>query len=101
LTQTLYEFGEFEIDCARFELRRNGPIVKLEHIPMELHILLAEKDGSVVTRQGDYHPGPPISQEGQRSAKPCAVTAISCVVSSLVSRARTISESRGVQLESV
>ena len=39
MTQTLYEFGEFEIDCARFELRRNGPIVKLEHIPMELHIL--------------------------------------------------------------
>jgi hypothetical protein len=59
LTQTLYEFGEFDIDCARFELRRNGPIVKLEHIPMEFHILLAEKDGSVVTRQGDYHPGPP------------------------------------------
>ena len=48
MTQTLYEFGEFEIDCARFELRRNGPIVKLEHIPMELHILLAEKEGTVV-----------------------------------------------------
>ena len=41
MTQTLYEFGEFEIDCARFELRRNGPIVKLEHIPMELHITTA------------------------------------------------------------
>jgi TolB-like protein/DNA-binding winged helix-turn-helix (wHTH) protein len=47
----LFHFGEFEIDCARFELRRNGRVVKLEHIPMELLILLAEKDGSVVTRQ--------------------------------------------------
>lgn len=52
MTQTLYDFGEFEIDCARFELRRNGRVVKLEDIPMELLILLAEKDGSVVTRQG-------------------------------------------------
>jgi TolB-like protein/DNA-binding winged helix-turn-helix (wHTH) protein len=48
---SLFHFGEFEIDCARFELRRNGRLVKLEHIPMELLILLAEKDGSVVTRQ--------------------------------------------------
>ena len=43
MTQTLYEFGEFEIDCARFELRRNGRVVKAEHIPMELLILLAER----------------------------------------------------------
>lgn len=59
MPSALFHFGEFEIDCARFELRRNGRVVKLEHIPMELLILLAEKDGSVVTRQGDYHPGPP------------------------------------------
>ena len=46
-----YKFGEFELDCARYELRRNGRTLKLERIPMELLILLAEKDGNVVTRQ--------------------------------------------------
>lgn len=46
-----YKFGEFELDDARFELRRNGQVVKIERIPMDLLILLAEKDGNVVTRQ--------------------------------------------------
>jgi TolB-like protein/DNA-binding winged helix-turn-helix (wHTH) protein len=46
-----YKFGEFELDCARFELRRSGRVLKLERIPLELLILLAEKDGHVVTRQ--------------------------------------------------
>jgi TolB-like protein/DNA-binding winged helix-turn-helix (wHTH) protein/Tfp pilus assembly protein PilF len=46
-----YKFGEFELDAARFELRRDGRALKLERIPLELLILLAEKDGHVVTRQ--------------------------------------------------
>lgn len=46
-----YRFGEFELDSARFELRRDGRVLKLERIPMELLILLAEKDGNVVSRQ--------------------------------------------------
>ncbi len=46
-----YKFGEFELDSARFELRRDGRVLKLERIPMELLILLAEKDGNVVSRQ--------------------------------------------------
>jgi TolB-like protein/DNA-binding winged helix-turn-helix (wHTH) protein len=45
------KFGEFELDCARYELRRNGQPLKLERIPMELLILLAEKNGDVVSRQ--------------------------------------------------
>ncbi len=45
------KFGEFELDPSRFELRRNGRVLKLERIPMELLLLLAEKDGSIVTRQ--------------------------------------------------
>ncbi len=45
------KFGEFELDGARFELRRNGRSLKLERMPMELLILLAEKDGNVVSRQ--------------------------------------------------
>jgi TolB-like protein/DNA-binding winged helix-turn-helix (wHTH) protein len=46
-----YKFADFELDSARFELRRDGRAVKLERIPLELLILLAEKDGSVATRQ--------------------------------------------------
>jgi TolB-like protein/DNA-binding winged helix-turn-helix (wHTH) protein/Tfp pilus assembly protein PilF len=46
-----YKFGEFDLDCARYELRRNDRVLKLERIPMELLLLLAEKDGNVVTRQ--------------------------------------------------
>jgi DNA-binding winged helix-turn-helix (wHTH) protein len=46
-----YRFGDFELDCARFELRRNGHPLRLERIPMELLILLAGKGGDVVTRQ--------------------------------------------------
>jgi TolB-like protein/DNA-binding winged helix-turn-helix (wHTH) protein len=46
-----YLFGEFELDCARYQLRRNEHTRKLERIPMELLILLAEKNGAVVSRQ--------------------------------------------------
>ena len=46
-----YKFDEFELDSARFELRRNGRTLRLERIPMELLILLAERNGNVVSRQ--------------------------------------------------
>jgi DNA-binding winged helix-turn-helix (wHTH) protein len=46
-----YKCGEFELDSARFELRRGEQVVKLERIPMELLVLLLEKGGSVMTRQ--------------------------------------------------
>jgi len=48
---TLLEFGEFSLDCDRYELLRSGRPVKLEKIPMELLILLVTKDGRLVTRQ--------------------------------------------------
>jgi TolB-like protein/DNA-binding winged helix-turn-helix (wHTH) protein len=48
---TSRRFGEYLLDCARYELRRDGRPLKLERIPMELLILLAEKDGEVATRQ--------------------------------------------------
>lgn len=51
MSPSSHKFGEFELDSARFELRRNGRALKLERIPMELLILLAEKDGKVVSRQ--------------------------------------------------
>ncbi len=51
MPQQCYKFGDFELDSARFELRRKGHPLKLERIPMELLILLAEKGGNVVSRQ--------------------------------------------------
>ena len=48
---SLHKFGDFELDRARFELRRNGELLKLERIPMELLQLLLEKNGEIVTRQ--------------------------------------------------
>ena len=46
-----YKFGDFELIASRFELRRRDRPLKLERIPMELLILLLEKNGQVVTRQ--------------------------------------------------
>jgi len=46
-----YQFGDFELDVPRYELRRNGRVQKLERIPMELLIFLLEKQGSVASRQ--------------------------------------------------
>jgi TolB-like protein/DNA-binding winged helix-turn-helix (wHTH) protein len=46
----ILEFGEFELDCERFELRRDGIALRLERQPMELLILLASSGGRLVTR---------------------------------------------------
>ena len=47
----LIEFDDFALDCDRYELLRAGRRIKLEKIPMELLILLATKNGHLVTRQ--------------------------------------------------
>jgi DNA-binding winged helix-turn-helix (wHTH) protein len=46
-----YKFGDFEHDSFRFELRCDDRQLKLEHIPIELLILLLEESGQVVSRQ--------------------------------------------------
>jgi TolB-like protein/DNA-binding winged helix-turn-helix (wHTH) protein len=56
MSESQYRFAEFQLDCAIFELRHQGHAQKserisLERIPMELLILLLERQGSVVTRQ--------------------------------------------------
>ena len=56
MSEVQYKFAEFQLNCASFELRRQGRAQKserisLERIPMELLILLLERQGSVVTRQ--------------------------------------------------
>jgi TolB-like protein/DNA-binding winged helix-turn-helix (wHTH) protein len=46
----IYEFGGFRIDCGRFELSCDGRSIPLERKPMELLILLVERQGELVTR---------------------------------------------------
>ena len=46
----VYQFGDFRLDCGRFELLRNDRAVRLERKPMELLILLIASDGQLVTR---------------------------------------------------
>lgn len=46
-----YQFEGFELDIARYELRRNGHVLKLEKIPMELLILLVSRQGELVSRE--------------------------------------------------
>ena len=47
----VYEFGEFRLDCGRFELVRNSHRLRVERKPMELLILLASREGQLVARQ--------------------------------------------------
>jgi DNA-binding winged helix-turn-helix (wHTH) protein len=44
-------FGEFELDIAAGELRRNGRRVKLQPQPFKLLVLLARRAGALVTRE--------------------------------------------------
>jgi TolB-like protein/DNA-binding winged helix-turn-helix (wHTH) protein len=47
---SILEFGDFRLDCDRFELCRDGRVLKLERKPTELLILLATHEGEIVTR---------------------------------------------------
>ena len=46
----ILEFGDYRLDCERFELSRAGRVLKLERKPMELLALLAAREGDLVTR---------------------------------------------------
>ena len=48
---TAYKFRDFRLDCGRFELARDGQPIRLERKPLELLLLLLERDGQLVTRQ--------------------------------------------------
>ena len=50
MTGSVYRFGDFRLDCQRFELQLNGRAVRVERKPMELLILLASRQGQLVTR---------------------------------------------------
>ena len=50
MSSLVYQFGDFRLDCSRFELTRNGRSISMEKKPLELLILLAERGGQLVTR---------------------------------------------------
>lgn len=54
-TRETLRFGEFELNVAAYELRRNGRTVRLERQPMDLLILLVERRGNLVTRADIVH----------------------------------------------
>jgi TolB-like protein/DNA-binding winged helix-turn-helix (wHTH) protein/Tfp pilus assembly protein PilF len=47
----VFRFESFEVDRGAFELRRAGRPVPIERIPLELLLLLLERNGQLVTRQ--------------------------------------------------
>ncbi len=49
-TPGLVRFSDFELDVDRYQLRRAGEEVRLEHKPMELLIILATRGGELVPR---------------------------------------------------
>jgi DNA-binding winged helix-turn-helix (wHTH) protein len=51
LPAKVVKFDEFELDCNRYQLLRAGRRIKLQKLPMELLVLLLEKEGHLVTRE--------------------------------------------------
>ncbi|MCI0353150.1 MAG: tetratricopeptide repeat protein [Acidobacteriales bacterium] len=51
VTESIRFGEEFELDLRAYELRRRGRPLKLERIPMDLLVLLAERRGELVTRE--------------------------------------------------
>ncbi len=47
----LIRFGDFELDRAAYELRREGAVVPIQRIPLDLLSLLLERRGQLVTRE--------------------------------------------------
>jgi DNA-binding winged helix-turn-helix (wHTH) protein/predicted Zn-dependent protease len=51
LSEDLIRFEDFELDPRAYQIRRSGRTLKLERIPMEVLLLLAERRGQLVTRE--------------------------------------------------
>ena len=51
MPETLLKFEDLELDLGSYQLRRNGSVIKLERIPMELLIMLASRNGQLVSRE--------------------------------------------------
>ena len=46
-----FRFGDFELDLAAYQLRKDGRAVRLERRPMDLLILLVQRAGELVARE--------------------------------------------------
>jgi DNA-binding winged helix-turn-helix (wHTH) protein/tetratricopeptide (TPR) repeat protein len=51
MTTGLLQFEDFSLDRGAYELRRNGQIVPLQRLPLELLFLLVEHRGQLVSRE--------------------------------------------------
>jgi TolB-like protein/DNA-binding winged helix-turn-helix (wHTH) protein/TolA-binding protein len=51
MTGPILRFNDTELDIGRYEIRRKGRSLRLERLPMELLILLASRQGELVTRE--------------------------------------------------
>jgi len=51
LSEDFVRFEDFELDPRAYQVRRSGRTLKLERIPMEVLLLLAERRGQLVTRE--------------------------------------------------
>lgn len=51
MSDDLIRFEDFELDPRAYQVRRSGRTLKLERIPMEVLLLLAERRGQLVTRE--------------------------------------------------
>ena len=47
----IFRFDAFELDATSYQLRRDGRVVRLERIPLELLFLLVRRRGELVSRQ--------------------------------------------------
>src|SRR5262245_57380880 len=50
-TSQEFHFGEFTPDQSRYRLQRGERLLRLEKLPMELLILLIERNGELVSRE--------------------------------------------------
>jgi DNA-binding winged helix-turn-helix (wHTH) protein/predicted ATPase len=51
MPESLFQFEDFVLDRGAYELRRDGAVVPLQRIPLELLCLLVERRGQLVTRE--------------------------------------------------
>src|SRR5260370_38115025 len=51
MPEDLFQFEDFVLNRAAYELRRDGVVVPLQRIPLELLCLLVEHRGQLVTRE--------------------------------------------------
>src|SRR5277367_3074651 len=51
MSAEIYQFEDFELDRRAYQLRRDGRVVHLERIPLDLLFLLAQRNGQLLTRE--------------------------------------------------